>query len=72
MKLEWSLKAIFIEYFAFLTKDTQLYLSTHFKKKSQKTPKAEIELAKKLKKQYFVDKKLNAENEKGNRKNIKK
>ena len=47
-------------------------LINSFQKKSQKTPKAEIELAKKLKKQYFIDKKLKLENEKGNRKNIKK
>ena len=43
-----------------------------FQKKSQKTQKTEIGLAKKLKKQYFIDKKLKLENEKGNRKNIKK
>ena len=47
-------------------------LINSFQKKTQKTPKAEIELAKKLKKQYFIDKKLKSENEKGNRKNIKK
>jgi phage-related protein len=47
-------------------------LINSFQKKTQKTPKAEIELAKKLKKQYFIDKKLKLENEKGNRKNIKK
>ena len=47
-------------------------LINSFQKKSQKTPKAEIDLAKKLKEQYFVDKKLKAEDEKGNRKNIKK
>ena len=47
-------------------------LINSFQKKSQKTPKSEIDLAKKLKKQYFVDKKLKAENEKGNRKIIEK
>ena len=47
-------------------------LINSFQKKTQKTPKTEISLAKKLKKQYFIDKKLKAENEKGNRKNIKK
>ncbi len=49
-------------------------LINSFQKKAQKTPKSEIELAKKLKKQYFIDKKLKQEleNEKGNRKNIKK
>jgi phage-related protein len=47
-------------------------LINSFQKKTQKTPKGEIILAKKLKTQYFIDKKLKAENEKGNRKNIKK
>ncbi len=47
-------------------------LINSFQKKTQKTPKAEIDLAKKLKKQYFIDKKIKLENEKGNRKNIKK
>jgi phage-related protein len=43
-----------------------------FQKKTQKTPKSELELAKKLKKQYFIDKKLNVENEKGNSKKSKR
>jgi phage-related protein len=47
-------------------------LINSFQKKTQKTPRADIELAKKLKKQYFIDKKLKLENEKANRKNIKK
>lgn len=47
-------------------------LINSFQKKTQKTPKAEIALAKKLKKQYFIDKKLKSENEKAKRKNIKK
>ena len=33
-----------------------------FQKKSQKTPKQEIELAEKLKRQYFIDKKIDIEN----------
>ncbi|MFN0082632.1 MAG: type II toxin-antitoxin system RelE/ParE family toxin [Ferruginibacter sp.] len=48
-----------------------IVLINSFQKKTQKTRKQEIELAKKLKKQYFIDKILKAENEKGNRKNIK-
>lgn len=43
-----------------------------FQKKTQKTPRAELELAKRLKKQYFIDKKIDTENEKGNNKKIKK
>jgi phage-related protein len=55
----------------FFDEGNLIVLINSFQKKSQKTPKQEIELAKKLKKQYFIDKKLKAENEKGNRKNIK-
>ncbi len=45
-------------------------LINSFQKKSQKTPKQEIELAKQLKKQYFIDKQIDEENEK--RSKIKK
>lgn len=55
----------------FFDEGNLIVLINSFQKKSQKTPKQEIELAKKLKKQYFIDKKLKVENEKGNRKNIK-
>ena len=55
----------------FFDEGNLIVLINSFQKKSQKTPKQEIELAKKLKKQYFIDKKLKIENEKGNRKNIK-
>ena len=55
----------------FFDEGNLIVLVNSFQKKSQKTPKQEIELAKKLKKQYFIDKKLKVENEKGNRKNIK-
>jgi phage-related protein len=55
----------------FFDEGNLIVLINSFQKKSQKTPKQEIELAKKLKKQYFTDKKLKAENEKRNRKNIK-
>lgn len=58
----------------FFDEGNLVILINAFQKKTQKTPKSEIELARKLKKQYFIDKKLNAENEnqKGNRKKIKK
>jgi phage-related protein len=55
----------------FFDEGNLVLLINSFQKKSQKTPSSEIELAKKLKKQYFIDKKLKAENEKRNRKNIK-
>lgn len=58
--------------FCFFDEGNLVILINAFQKKSQKTPQAEIELAKKLKKQYFIDKKLNEENEKRNKKNIKK
>lgn len=58
--------------FCFFDEGNLVILINAFQKKTQKTPTPEIELAKKLKKQYFIDKKLKAENEKGNRKNIKK
>ena len=58
--------------FCFFDEGNLVILINCFQKKTQKTPKPEIELAKKLKKQYFTDKKLNTENEKGNRKKIQK
>ena len=57
--------------FCFFDEGNFVILINAFQKKTQKTPKSELELAKKLKKQYFIDKKLKAENEKRNRKNIK-
>ena len=56
----------------FFDEGNLVILINAFQKKSQKTPKSELELANKLKKQYFIDKKLNAENEKRNSKKIKK
>ena len=58
--------------FCFFDEGNLVILINGFQKKTQKTPKSELELAKKLKKQYFIDKKLNAENEKGNSKKIKR
>ncbi len=42
--------------FSFFDKGQLVVLVNGFQKKSQKTPKAEIELAEKLKKQYFDEK----------------
>jgi phage-related protein len=56
--------------FCFFDEGNLVVLINSFQKKSHKTPKNEIEFAKKLKKQYFVDKKIETENE--NRKKIKK
>jgi phage-related protein len=41
-----------------------------FQKKTQKTPKQELKLAKELKKQYFIDKKIDEKD--GKRKKVKK
>ena len=43
--------------FSFFDKGKLIVLVNGFQKKSQKTPKGEIELAEKLKKQYFDEKK---------------
>ena len=58
--------------FCFFDEGNLVILINAFQKKTQKTPQAEIAIAKKLKKQYFIDKKLKEENEKRNRKNSKK
>ena len=42
--------------FCFFYKGKHIVLINGFQKKTQKTPKAEIELAEKLKKQYFDEK----------------
>lgn len=42
--------------FSFFDKDQLIVLINGFQKKSQKTPKSEIEMAEKLKKQYFNEK----------------
>jgi phage-related protein len=58
--------------FCFFDESNLVILINAFQKKTQKTPKSELELAKKLKKQYFIDKKENAENEKGSSKKSKR
>lgn len=54
----------------FFDDDNLVVLVNAFQKKSQKTPKKELELAKKLKAQYFIDKKIRTKNAKG--KNFRK
>ena len=57
--------------FCFFDEGNLEILINAFQNKTQKTPKSELKLAKKLKKQYFIDKKLNVLNDKGNSKKIK-
>lgn len=54
----------------FFDKGNLVILINSFQKKTQKTPKKEITLAEKLKKQYFIDKQIDDEN--GKNKKIKK
>jgi phage-related protein len=56
--------------FCFFDEGNHVILINAFQKKTQKTPKQELELAKKLKKQYFIDKEIDDEN--GNKKKVKK
>ena len=56
--------------FCFFDAGHLVILLNAFQKKTQKTPKQELELAKKLKKQYFIDKKIDEED--GKRTKIKK
>lgn len=56
--------------FCFFDEGNLVILINAFQKKTQKLPKSELDFAKNLKKQYFIDKKLSLENEKGiNKKN---
>jgi phage-related protein len=56
--------------FCFFDAGHLVVLINSFQKKTQKTPKQELELAERLKKQYFIDKKIDQEN--GKRNKIKK
>lgn len=56
----------------FFDKGNLVVLINSFQKKTQKTPPKEIALAEKLKKQYFIDKKIDDENERNKSKKIKK
>ena len=56
--------------FCFFDAGHLVVLLNEFQKKSQKTPKQELELAKKLKKQYFIDKIIDEKD--GKRKKVKK
>lgn len=53
--------------FCFFDAGYLVVLINSFQKKSQKTPKQELVLAEKLKKQYIIDKKIDLENEKRNK-----
>ncbi len=50
--------------FCFFDEGNLVILVNAFEKKSQKTPRAEIDLATRLKKQYFLEKKVTSQNEK--------
>ena len=58
--------------FCCFDKGNLVVLFNAFQKKSQKTPPNELKLAKELKKQYFIDKKIDEENENRNNKKVKK
>lgn len=56
--------------FCFFDAGHLVVLLNAFQKKTQKTPKQELKLAKELKKQYFIDKQIDEKD--GKRKKIKK
>ncbi len=56
----------------FFDKGNLVVLINSFQKKTQKTPPKEIALAEKLKKQYFIDKKIDDENERNKNKKVRK
>ena len=56
--------------FTFFDKGNLVVLINAFQKKTQKTPAAAIEFAKKLKRQYFIDKEL--DDDTGKRKKVSK
>ena len=56
--------------FCFFDAGHLVILLNAFQKKTQKTPKQELELAKRLKKQYFIDKKIDEED--GKRTKVKR
>ena len=56
----------------FFDEGNLIILINSFQKKTQKTPNAELELASKLKKQYFLEKKSTSVNEKSNNKKDKR
>lgn len=59
MRYELRLGQTFSGFSAFSTNGKLIVLLNGFQKKSQKTPKAEIEQAEKLRKQYFDEKENN-------------
>lgn len=57
MKSEWNINRTFIEFFVVSMKGKLVVLFNGFQKKTQKTPKKEIDKAEQLMKDYFQDKK---------------
>ena len=53
--------------FCFFDEGKLVVLINAFQKQTQKTPKKELKLAEQLKKQYYIDKKIDLENEKRNK-----
>jgi len=53
--------------FCFFDAGRLVVLANAFQKKTQKTPKQDLELAIKLKKQYFIDKKIDTDDRKKNK-----
>jgi len=53
--------------FCFFDEGRLVVLANAFQKKTQKTPKQDLELAIKLKKQYFIDKKIDTDDRKKNK-----
>jgi len=66
LKSESNTVLISIEFSAALMKGESLFCSTHFKKKTQKTPQKEIEKALKLKREYFELKKTQENGKRSN------
>ncbi len=60
MKVKYPIRieyeSIIYRIFCFFDEGNLVILINAFQKKTQKTPKSEIELATKLKKQYFIEK----------------
>ena len=57
MRFGYNKEATFSEYSASLTKGKLIVLTNAFQKKTQKTPRQEIEKALKIKEEYYAEKK---------------
>ncbi len=58
MKYGLNINRIFIGFFCFFDEGRLVILINGFQKKTQKTPKKQIELAERLKKEYYNEKKI--------------